>query len=1370
MSMAVNGRDQGFYDQFMSNESLSNYTAVEGSATWAIANNSLEINVSTNTDRQLLKVNSYETGTSNNLSIGVTVLPTFTTSESNPQQSMCLGLTNSGNTTRFYVEWTGTGTTDQWQLVKWDNTGSSYSVAATNTSVNWQPNWLLTVVEDRLFFTANGILIFNYQDTDLIGSTYTALIGTHNTNSEDAQGLIQFQNLTVLGDIQMGMDYSDGLGRPLQSMSVESSDSVIMTPSVYDSKGRSEASFLSSRIQKGQHSVTNPFVFNNSFITNAYRTDTNNIWDGHAVTGDITNYHTDGYPFSRVINEASPLRRPIQSAIPGADFAIRDSSNPNTHITTYTYEALTTTMGDPGFWYALPTGDPGTVTPPKYLVTTVIDADGKKEVQYSTANDVTVGTINDPDGSNPIKSSQVHDIKGQVIGIIPPNYYEQNTPTQTTPFDPGPTPTPAYASSFKYDFWGRQIETYYPDSGSSKMVYDNAGRPRFTQDANGAVSNDIFNYIKYDILGRDIEEGVYTASTAWNQATIANANDSSWPSTNNTVSNTTLYDVDNTTGANTTTLTTVGRQWQNTTYNNSTDTADITNTYTYRTTGEILTNTQQAAFTSGSPGMGAYTTTNVYNVNGRLLSTSDDTTDVTTTYFVNLLGQTTKVQVTHDPNGTPKTVKTTYTYDQRGNIATMDLFDPTNTSLTTKTYSYLPNNWIAGMNDSFVDQDLSYTTNNCSGSGYYNGSLSHNTVTYPGVTTPTPPPSDYCYTVDQLDRVITANNNGGIDYSWTFDDNSNFVTHTIDSGTPVTRDYTTASNKNQLTSITNDPSFLRNFSYDANGNLTEMTDGATPTPNVLTTLTYNNWNDKARSIEKPQANIESVFDYDPDDLRYRKRIYDTTSGSTLTETILNPGDLEIRFNASGTATQTLTNIAVPGVGLVYRLENNTFYWIMPDHLGSTRMILDEVGTVQDLYNYEVYGSPTKTSVNTSALVYYNLYTGQYYDEELELYNYHARFYDPTIARFLQIDPAHEFYNPYSYVGGIPNLATDPSGMKKWDARSIGSLVAGIVATAVSVGITIASFSAGTPLIAASVAYTGTIVGVSGGFGSAAIFYAGNNAHDFNADAFGAQVGLGTAFGLVGGMTGGGIAASTALSTAQKIVADLAIASLLSGFQGLFTGAATNAANGLTGTDAFEGGGESFGIALGIGAAISVGTLLVGKAVSNLIIQKSNRQAIDNILDDISQNPNNVGHMRITGNGKAAQNTYTTKDGRGVSSVKLVNNGGRKQFGLVDTPKRDFGDTLYVSPKEVNAARYSAAYSKGPDPSLNAIRYDPEVIMARNMYKSMGIKVPRKIGTPQQIRDFHKGLVKMQRKAFSQRKNWMIISKPQNVKRAQVSYV
>jgi len=39
----------------------------------------------------------------------------------------------------------------------------------------------------------------------------------------------------------------------------------------------------------------------------------------------------------------------------------------------------------------------------------------------------------------------------------------------------------------------------------------------------------------------------------------------------------------------------------------------------------------------------------------------------------------------------------------------------------------------------------------------------------------------------------------------------------------------------------------------------------------------------------------------------------------------------------------------------------------------------------------------------------------------------ARFYDPDFGRFLQVDPAREFWNSYSYVGNNPVMGTDPTG-------------------------------------------------------------------------------------------------------------------------------------------------------------------------------------------------------------------------------------------------------------------------------------------------------------------------------------------------------
>ncbi len=59
------------------------------------------------------------------------------------------------------------------------------------------------------------------------------------------------------------------------------------------------------------------------------------------------------------------------------------------------------------------------------------------------------------------------------------------------------------------------------------------------------------------------------------------------------------------------------------------------------------------------------------------------------------------------------------------------------------------------------------------------------------------------------------------------------------------------------------------------------------------------------------------------------------------------------------------------------------------------------------------------------------YTGQYADAtELDYYN--ARYYDPVAASFLSADSVEgnpQGLDPYSYVQGNPETATDPSGQR-----------------------------------------------------------------------------------------------------------------------------------------------------------------------------------------------------------------------------------------------------------------------------------------------------------------------------------------------------
>ena len=69
-----------------------------------------------------------------------------------------------------------------------------------------------------------------------------------------------------------------------------------------------------------------------------------------------------------------------------------------------------------------------------------------------------------------------------------------------------------------------------------------------------------------------------------------------------------------------------------------------------------------------------------------------------------------------------------------------------------------------------------------------------------------------------------------------------------------------------------------------------------------------------------------------------------------------------------------------------------------------------------------------------------LYTNREYDEELGMYYYRGRHYDPRIGRFIQRDPIgmSDDVNLYRYVGNSFVNATDPRGLegkavveKKW---------------------------------------------------------------------------------------------------------------------------------------------------------------------------------------------------------------------------------------------------------------------------------------------------------------------------------------------------
>ncbi len=109
----------------------------------------------------------------------------------------------------------------------------------------------------------------------------------------------------------------------------------------------------------------------------------------------------------------------------------------------------------------------------------------------------------------------------------------------------------------------------------------------------------------------------------------------------------------------------------------------------------------------------------------------------------------------------------------------------------------------------------------------------------------------------------------------------------------------------------------------------------------------------------------------------------------------------------------------------------TQYWLLADQVNSQSMTLNEDGTPHSEVRYTAFGETRYTSQTDTPTDY--LYTGQRLEEELGLYYYVARFYDPYLNHFLQADtkiPNASFnlsYDRYGYVYFNPLIFTDPDG-------------------------------------------------------------------------------------------------------------------------------------------------------------------------------------------------------------------------------------------------------------------------------------------------------------------------------------------------------
>ncbi|XP_050089069.1 uncharacterized protein LOC126573179 [Anopheles aquasalis] len=138
-------------------------------------------------------------------------------------------------------------------------------------------------------------------------------------------------------------------------------------------------------------------------------------------------------------------------------------------------------------------------------------------------------------------------------------------------------------------------------------------------------------------------------------------------------------------------------------------------------------------------------------------------------------------------------------------------------------------------------------------------------------------------------------------------------------------------------------------------------------------------------------------------------------------------DMEMTYLASDQPPDVrVTSYVYKDQQLIGFVRNDQLYSVITDHEGSVRLVVKD-GEVVAAYDYLPYGQIFRRyGTDFDGQISY-LYTGQEWDEDIELYNYRARLYDPDIGRFYQMDPKEQYASPYVYAGNSPVSLVDPDG-------------------------------------------------------------------------------------------------------------------------------------------------------------------------------------------------------------------------------------------------------------------------------------------------------------------------------------------------------
>lgn len=331
----------------------------------------------------------------------------------------------------------------------------------------------------------------------------------------------------------------------------------------------------------------------------------------------------------------------------------------------------------------------------------------------------------------------------------------------------------------------------------------------------------------------------------------------------------------------------------------------------------------------------------------------------------------------------------------------------------TITYLYNERGWLSQATSSLFSEKLQY---NEGISPQYNGNIA-NQLWGANLNFS----KSYAYKYDKLNRLTSGvSSDGFAERGISYDKQGNIISLSrlynnalIDS---LSYSYLSNSNKtNQLQGVVDkspDAGLLGykagtgTYFYDGNGNMKQ--DGS----KGITSISYNILN-----LPTSFAGKNTTYVYDATGNKLR-RVVGTTITDYLDGIQYDGGGLSFIQTEEGRAFSTSSG---------YRYE-----YTIKDHLGNNRVSFDTFDglrvTQQD--DYLPFGMEISRGTLISPKNEY-LYNGKELQENLQLYDYGARFYDPVVARWTSVDPLAEKgrrLSPYTYAFNNPIRFIDPDGM------------------------------------------------------------------------------------------------------------------------------------------------------------------------------------------------------------------------------------------------------------------------------------------------------------------------------------------------------